>query len=162
MASRQTQITTLAPLARQQQEQWAQAQLRSNAGACLAGWSWIRTEDSGGLSGYRCRGRGHFVTDELLARGEATCYMRDVPLYEACRETRWEGPFTLVQVAAKQGMGVGEYRAHMADMKARIEWEQSVGRCPFEAEEMEEAIFLARLLVRRRWEEVGRYRRSGR
>ncbi|TVY44007.1 hypothetical protein LSUB1_G001779 [Lachnellula subtilissima] len=88
MASRQTQITTLPPADRQQQEEWAQAQLRTNAGACIAGWSWVRTENSGGLSGYRCQGRSHFVTDELLARGKATCYMRDMTLYEIYKQTR--------------------------------------------------------------------------
>ena len=79
MAARQTQIESMAPRERAEQEQWAQAQLAQNAGTCVAGFSWSRIE-----GGYRCRGGAHMVTDELLAEGKGGYYRHACP--------GWEGP----------------------------------------------------------------------
>jgi hypothetical protein len=136
MASRQTRIASLAPKERQEQEAWAQSQLKTNAGACMAGWDWVRTEKCGGLTGYRCKGRGHFVTDGLLAHGDQKCYLRDGDVFEATGIVRWMGPLTREQLAAQIGMTVPQYKVHMAQVKGEIEALQRIGMDPF-AEEAE-------------------------
>jgi hypothetical protein len=64
MASRQTRIQTLAPVERQEQEQWAQKQVQLT-GACVGKYAWTRVE-----GGYRCGSGNCKVTDELLAEGK--------------------------------------------------------------------------------------------
>jgi hypothetical protein len=90
MAARQTKITSLAPREREEQEAWAQQQLQHNAGACIAGYTWMRADNCGELNGYRCHGGNHFVTDELLAEGRARCYLKA----QSDGQPRWEGPYT--------------------------------------------------------------------
>ena len=69
MASKQTLIDSLPPVERQKQEKWAQDQLIHNAGSCVAGFAWDRVK-----GGYRCQGKHHMVTDELLAEGKGGYY----------------------------------------------------------------------------------------
>jgi hypothetical protein len=64
MASRQARIQTLAPVERQEQEQWAQKQIQLT-GACVGKFAWTRVE-----GGYRCGSGNCKVTDELLAEGK--------------------------------------------------------------------------------------------
>lgn len=75
MASRQINIANLTPPDRQEQETWAQQQLQSGAGNCIAGYAWVRNENSSGLRGYECRGGQYFVTDDLLAEGQGRYYI---------------------------------------------------------------------------------------
>ena len=85
MASRQTHIETLPPIERQEQEEWAQRQLKGIEGACVAGFSWYRIQ-----GGYQCHGGHHLVTDELLAEGQGGYYEGSgVDMMNPF----WEGPF---------------------------------------------------------------------
>lgn len=64
MASRQTRIESLPPEDCKTQEQWAQSMIK-RAGVCPERYSWRRIP-----GGYQCEGRGHGITDELLAEGK--------------------------------------------------------------------------------------------
>ncbi|KAH7377488.1 hypothetical protein BKA64DRAFT_750617 [Cadophora sp. MPI-SDFR-AT-0126] len=75
MAAKQTQIAELTGQELEEQEKWALEKLKAHAGSCPAGFAWIRyTEEACGeqvrLEGYRCMGKLHFVTDEMIASGE--------------------------------------------------------------------------------------------
>jgi hypothetical protein len=64
MASRQTRIENMAPEDRKTQEKWAQSMIK-RAGVCPENYAWRRRP-----GGYQCEGRGHGITDELLAEGK--------------------------------------------------------------------------------------------
>ena len=64
MASRQTQIDTLPPEERDEQEEWAQELIR-RSGACPQGYDWNRMP-----GGYQCKGGGHGITDDMLEEGK--------------------------------------------------------------------------------------------
>ena len=134
MASRQTRIASLAPRERQEQEAWAQSQLKTDAGACMAGWDWVRAENCGRppLTGYPCKGGSHFVTDELLASGneERMCYLRDGFFFDATGLVRWQGPLTQKELAATMGMTMPQYKSRMAREKREIEASQRMGIDP--------------------------------
>ena len=69
MASRQTQINSLPRAERQEQEKWAQAQLKQHK-TCASGCDWKKVE-----GGYQCNGQGnHYITHELLAEGLGGVY----------------------------------------------------------------------------------------
>ncbi|TVY80767.1 hypothetical protein LSUE1_G005313 [Lachnellula suecica] len=55
MASRQLQIESLPAYEREEQETWAQEQLQSNPGSCIAGRPWTKEQ-----RGYRCSAGGHY------------------------------------------------------------------------------------------------------
>jgi len=79
MASRQIHINTMSGRELQEQEKWAQSKLTQAAGVCMDGFGWQRTdicENTGLISGYKCLGGGHFVSDESLAKGTEGCYLR--------------------------------------------------------------------------------------
>ncbi|KAH8661492.1 hypothetical protein BGZ60DRAFT_530445 [Tricladium varicosporioides] len=81
MAQKQTRMETLTPQEKQQQEQWAQSQLNTNAsvGACIMGFTWYRQSvkiEGIMTGGYRCHGGSHFVSDKLLATGQGGYYTR--------------------------------------------------------------------------------------
>ena len=92
MAARQTQYATLSKVEQKKQDEWAQDQLKENAGNCPAGFTWYRVEN-----GYRCFGGGHKVTDELLGEGRGGYLIRgcEIVLDEHGRPERNEhGHFT--------------------------------------------------------------------
>jgi hypothetical protein len=76
---------SLSSTERVQQDNWAQAQLKS-IDACAAGYDWRRVP-----GGYRCNGRRHMVTDELLAEGKGGCYSMN-PKFGTAENPIWEGP----------------------------------------------------------------------
>lgn len=63
MASRQTQYKSLALDEREKQDKWAQTMIK-RTGSCPEGFEWERTDDA-----YRCKGKHHYITDELLREG---------------------------------------------------------------------------------------------
>ncbi|KAH7305722.1 hypothetical protein BKA65DRAFT_520574 [Rhexocercosporidium sp. MPI-PUGE-AT-0058] len=75
MAEKQTKIAELKGEELEEQEKWALEKLKAHAGTCIAGFTWIRhvIEAAGEqkrLDGYRCAGGAHFVTHEMVAKGE--------------------------------------------------------------------------------------------
>ncbi|KAE8454293.1 hypothetical protein EG329_005218 [Mollisiaceae sp. DMI_Dod_QoI] len=87
MAARQTRYTILLPSEREEQETWAQTQIKRTA-KCPHTWDWIRLDRE---RGYRCEGGHHFITDELLAEGKRG--MMFIPLdLEGKWDVRW-GPY---------------------------------------------------------------------
>jgi len=78
MATRQLKYETLAPKERNEQEEWAQKQLKKSI--CFNGYKKRRE-----IGGYRCQpGEGsvytgsgcHFITDELLVEGKGRQYFK--------------------------------------------------------------------------------------
>jgi len=115
---------------RQEQEQWAQEQLKENAGSCAAGFDWQRSDGVWpGYNGYQCKGTNHFVTDELLARGLGQCYIsiRDRD-NTGPNIIDWEGPYTIQEIADELGVTVVQYKAHMAKMKAMVDQQGVLGQ----------------------------------
>lgn len=75
MAEKQTMIAELEGKELKEQEEWALEKLKAHAGTCPMGFNWYRyTEEACGeqvrLDGYRCKGLGHFVSHEMVAKGE--------------------------------------------------------------------------------------------
>jgi hypothetical protein len=77
----------MAPKEREEQEQWAQSQLRQMDTKCPLGFDWGRIP-----GGYRCMPDGkpgiHKVTDQLIAEGKGGVYLLSLDM-----QTKWEGPF---------------------------------------------------------------------
>jgi hypothetical protein len=92
MASRQTRIESMPPNERQEQERWAQSQLKQLSGTCPLGFEWGRIP-----GGYRCQPYGpppnglHKVTDELLAEGKGGVYCQNFD--SSWFEDDFRGPF---------------------------------------------------------------------
>ena len=63
MASRQTQIDSMAPSDRKSQNSWAQNMIQ-RAKCCPQKYAWNRTK-----GGYHCAGGHHYISDDLLAEG---------------------------------------------------------------------------------------------
>jgi hypothetical protein len=87
MASRQTRIESMPPKECQEQEKWAQSQLRQLDTKCPLGFVWGRIP-----GGYRCLPEGkpgiHKVTDELIAEGKGGVYVLSLDMVN-----KWTGPF---------------------------------------------------------------------
>lgn len=106
MASRQTKIETLSRSDRAQQEKWALGKLSTNTGACLDGYGWSRkticqSNIPGGFQGYICAGGAHFVTDELLVKGNGKCYLLYFETHDHTQTSGseiWFGPYSKEEV----------------------------------------------------------------
>jgi hypothetical protein len=68
MASRQTRIESMSGAERKEQDEWAQSMVKKTA-VCPEGFTWSRR-----TQGYQCRGKHHFITDDLLAEGKGGLY----------------------------------------------------------------------------------------
>jgi hypothetical protein len=71
MASRQTHFASLTPQEQTRQNMWAQTMIQ-RINPCPQGYEWNRIDAP---SGYHCRGRNHFISDELLAEGKGGIYV---------------------------------------------------------------------------------------
>jgi hypothetical protein len=92
MASRQTRIESMAPQEREEQEQWAQTQLRQ-LNTCPAGFQWRRIP-----GGYQCLPYGtpgvHKVTHDLIAEGKGGYYTQKFDKTKLPGGGNdWRGPF---------------------------------------------------------------------
>ncbi|KAF8865670.1 hypothetical protein BDZ45DRAFT_736244 [Acephala macrosclerotiorum] len=104
MVSCQAKIETLLPQQRKEQEEWAESEMEEGLAPCPRGGIWQR--DHGG---YRCAGRAHFISDELLAEGNGRLYEHGIHqsffihMLRRIRERRsveingklWYGSFTI-------------------------------------------------------------------
>ncbi|KAG4434113.1 hypothetical protein IFR05_010393 [Cadophora sp. M221] len=105
MAEKQTMIAELTGEELREQEEWVAEKLKTFAGTCPAGFNWTRyTEEACGeqvhLDGYRCTGRSHFVTHEMIAKGEEGTMQqtRDFSWWEGCSSRGYPmEPFTGVR-----------------------------------------------------------------
>lgn len=75
MASRQTQIASMQPEQRKEQNNWAQKMIRKariKTSACPSDYKWQRIEAP---PGYQCEKGGHLVSDELIAEGKGGIFV---------------------------------------------------------------------------------------
>ena len=75
MASRQTQIASMRPEQRKEQNNWAQKVIRKariETSACPSDYKWQRIEAP---PGYQCEKGGHLVSDELIAEGKGGIFV---------------------------------------------------------------------------------------
>lgn len=129
MASRQVKIESLGRSDREQQEKWAQGKLSSNTGACLDGFVWSRkticqNNIPGGFNGYICKGGAHFVTDELLVKGNGKCYLLYFealdPSHTSGYET-WFGPYDANEMYGIFGGSKRDYEARFQRGRGRVD-----------------------------------------
>ncbi|KAE8454295.1 hypothetical protein EG329_005220 [Mollisiaceae sp. DMI_Dod_QoI] len=99
MAKRQAQVESLPPKERKEQDKWVQEQMNQR-GTCPANLDWIRV-----ASGYICQGKGHGVTDEILAEGKGGLLFRDTKCLTGTREPEFYfGPYYFDKSAGKRGL----------------------------------------------------------
>jgi len=102
MASRQASFATLTPVDQKEQSKWAQSVI-SQQNACPEGYSWDRVD-----GGYQCKGRGHGMSDNLIAEGK--CGVLSLP-------TRRWGEFNSIYYPEYDGAPSGKYRKAIGSEK---------------------------------------------